>query len=347
LYDTSAGLLTAPEVVKSPRWGTVLTRLKPATGEVTTKHILNTDEGLHLTLLNGVTLVAERSLPKALYGTNVRELDQADVAPALDRVDREIASALRVALPPFGEWQPTRADYCRNDQLGDELAVRRALHDARDVQLARKGRPVSGDSGTSLSWPGRSYGFKLYGKHVESGEPLAVGVLRAEATVRHLSTFRALLGLPKGAPVQLLDVLQPDVRTEVLARFSDVFRRCPVSGRELSDRDFCREFTAFFSGGRSWQLVGFCVLYRLAGSPRAGELAKRGASVFGFKRSTVYRALADLRRFRLHLQAKGFAPVGDHGAEEDGLDDLADVAVEDERLIDYVAGLTKYMGQAA
>jgi hypothetical protein len=351
LYDTSAALLTAPNLAGSPRWGIIRQTIKPSTGEVNTRHILNTDRGLHLTLINGITLIAERSLPKALHGTNVVDLDQADVPAALGKFDREIAEALRVELPAVGTWAACRADYCRNDELGDELAVRRALLDARNVQLRGRGRPVCGDSGTSLRWLGSAYQFKLYGKLAESGDAAATGILRAEATVRHAKTFRELTGTSAGEVVQLLDVLTPHVRDQVLARFSDVFERVHMSERELTDWQFCEEFTEYFSSARAMQLIGFTFLYQLAGFPAAGEIAK-GRRVLGFKRSTMYRALADLRAFRLHLVEKGYqrpALLADAtNTYERGLDELAAVAFQgDDEFVRYVASLKRYTRQEA
>ncbi len=351
LYDTSAALLTAPNLAGSPRWAVIRQTIKPSTGEVNTRHILNTERGLHLTLINGITLIAERSLPKALYGTNVDDLTQDEVPDALGKFDREIGEALHVDLPPVGTWAACRADYCRNDELGDELAVRRALLDARNVQLPRRGRPVCGDSGTSLRWLGSAYQFKLYGKLAESGDTAATGVLRAEATVRHAKTFRELTSTGPGEVVQLLDVLTPHVRDQVLARFSDVFERVHMSERELSDWDFCQEFTDYFSGRRAMQLLGFTFLYQLAGFPSASEIAK-GRQILGFKRSTMYRALADLRAFRLHLVEQGYQRpallANAANTYERGLDELAAVAFQDdEHFVRYVASLKRYTRQEA
>ncbi len=355
MYDTTAALLTRPDLARSPRWGIIRQTIKPSTGEVNTRHILNTERGLHLTLINSTTLIAERSLPKALYGTNVDDLTQDQVPDALAAFDREIADALRVELPSVGSWAATRADYCRNDALGDELAVRRALLDARNVQLARRGRPVVGDSGTSLRWTGRAMQFKLYGKLAESGEPHAVGVLRAEATVRHAKTFRELIGAGNGQVVQLLDVLTPTVRSQVLARFADVFERIQMSERELTDYQFAQEFVQFFGGKRGMQLVGFSILYQLSGFPSPGEIAKGrkvGRLGLGLTRSATYRALADLRRLRLHLVEQGYqrpALLADAAnTYERGLDELAAVAFhDDEHFVRYVASLKQYARQDA
>lgn len=335
MYDTARGLLTAaPEVAGSPGWGTIVERTHPATGERHTTHILNTEAGLHLTLLNGITLTAERSLPKALRGSNVAEIDQADVADALAKIDAEIGDALRVELPPFGSWQPTRVDYPRNLVLGSEDAVRSIIGQLRDTQLPWKGRPVAGDSGTSVAWGHGNHRVKVYGKLEESGDAGATGVLRVEVEARRLSTFRKYLGRERGAPVQLLDVLTPEVRDQVLARFADMFERCVMSERELTNQDFVQEFVELFGTRRTFELLGFCLTYRLAGFPTAREV-REGRSVFPFTKSSVYRSLADLRRFRQHMLDQGYrhpALAPEVNRQEEGLDELAD----ERRLIDFL-----------
>ncbi len=85
-------------------------------------------------------------------------------------------------------------------------------------------------------------------------------------------------------------------------------KREMVEKRELGKLDFVREFTDAFGPERSLQLVGFCVLYRLAGYPKPGDLRARG--FFGLKKSAIYNAFTDLRRFREHLVVEGYERIG-------------------------------------
>ncbi len=337
MYDTARGLVTvAPQVGHSPGWGKVLQSITPLTGEVSTRHVRNTEKGLHLTLLNGITLMAERSLPKALHRTNVRELVQDEVPAALAVVDREIAETLEVDLPPLASWQPARVDYCDNRQIGSEDGVRTVIGQLRDVHLARKGRPVAGESGTSVAWGHGTHRVKVYGKLAESGESAATGVLRVEIEARRLSTFRTYLARQRGEPVQLLEVLTPEVREAVMNRFADVFERCVLSEKELTSLRFAQEFVNCFPSRRAFELIGFCVLYRLAGYPSAREV-RSGRTVLPFSKSSVYRALADLRRFRHHLVEQGYThpiTLAERNPHEEGLDELADELVLLRRVAD-------------
>ncbi len=78
--------------------------------------------------------------------------------------------------------------------------------------------------------------------------------------------------------------------------------------RDLTPMAFVREFLELFGSRRGMELVGFSVLYRMAGYPRPGDLGRRG--FYGLTKSSVYRAFADLRRFRLHLVDQGYERLG-------------------------------------
>jgi hypothetical protein len=82
----------------------------------------------------------------------------------------------------------------------------------------------------------------------------------------------------------------------------------------LSDVDLFRELVAFFGGQRVVELVGWAFLSGLVsqfvagGDPVAlrGQLEDRGLT-----RSSLYRALRDLRRFGEHIEQKKY-PAQDH-----------------------------------
>jgi hypothetical protein len=344
MYDTVGAMIpVGPGIAESACWQFTKTSDNRATGERRVRQHFNEPGRPQLTLCDGLTLQVERSLPKALLGSNARDLEQGELAAALATVDRELEQLLRVELPPVRTWQPFRADYCENEQLEDELAVRRTIHQAREVVLARKGRPVVGQSGTSLAWPSRSIGLKIYGKHAESGEAGTEGLLRRESTVRHLGTFRRLLELERGVPIQLADVLTPATRRAVFSRFDDLKERFLMTETEMTDRRFVEAFLECFPTTRVATLTGFCILYTLAGSPTAASIARGDRSVFGYSRESVYRYLADLRKFRLHLVEKGFIHARldvANNRQEHGLDELREV-------IERVAGLVSHLPSTA
>ncbi len=117
----------------------------------------------------------------------------------------------------------------------------------------------------------------------------------------------------------------------------------------LTSVKFAQEFAGFFDPARSLQLVGFCVLYRLAGYPSPKSLRNEGRTFFGLGKSAIYRCFVDLRRFRLHLVELGYHRVGltDDASNtyEQGIEDLRQVV--DREMVDAVATVVPVIGQGS
>lgn len=273
---------------------------------------------------------AERSLPKALTGQNVDDLEAADVPRALAVVDQEIEDALGPGLPPLGDWLPTRVDYCESVQLGNEMLVLRTLDRLAGIELPWKGLPVRGDA-RSVSWAKGSIRPKFYSKYLETkGDPRALGVLRNEFGVFRAQSFRDVLGAVAGEPIdarlaaraaaagpalKLVDVLVPEVRDYVRGRYADRFGGGLMSEKELGDVELIRELVRFFGGRRGAALLGYCMVAAAFGATTRKEMLGVGA----LSVATRYRVLADIRRFHDHLRAKGYLAGGapETEAEED------------------------------
>lgn len=80
--------------------------------------------------------------------------------------------------------------------------------------------------------------------------------------------------------------------------------------RALTNVAFTQEFLDFFGSKRALQLSGFCVLYRWAGFPNARLITADDKRFFGLRKSSIYRAMKDLQRFRQHLLDQGYVRVG-------------------------------------
>lgn len=310
MYDTVAVLIDQPprSVIESPAWQQERVAVNLQTGERTRTRILNVPSGPSLTLLGDGRLKVERSLPKALTGQNVEDIAAADVPRAVQAVDEEVARAFgTLALPSIGTGRPVRADYCESRRLGSEDAVRRELLRLGSVELPRKGRPVRGES-ASVSWPKGGIRPKVYSKWLETqGSERAYGVLRLEVGAYRLQTFRALLGLPALAPVALADVLTGDVRAKVMTRYARELVGGVAMAHELTDTRFGAEMLGLFGVRRAAGLLGYAVLWHMAGEPAITEnMVESGRSPFGPSRSTHYRVIADYRRLRQHLIEKGY-----------------------------------------
>jgi hypothetical protein len=291
-------------------WGQIRSAVDPATGEIVTKCVLNVKGGPSLTLMDG-GLLAERSLPKALRGQNIEDLTPADVPDALAVVDAEIAEALPgVQLPPLADWSPSRVDYCRSVRLNDEAEVLRRLDRLASAGLPYKGLPVRGQN-HGVRWPKGRVQPKFYGKYLETkGDPRALGVLRSEASVYRLDTFRKFSGLT--APT-IADALNVDIHAAVWQPFAEYLRGSALSKQEMNDVEFVRELVAFFGARRSASLIGYCVLFGIAGAKSRQDML--ASDILEFR--TKYRVMADIRAFRAAMAAKGYvSPTGDAAADD-------------------------------
>jgi hypothetical protein len=74
--------------------------------------------------MNRAWLKVELSLPRFLYGSNVYEVKQVDVKPAMRKLRRYIAETLAVPLsqvPHFDEWEVEKLHFCKNFDVGPHL----------------------------------------------------------------------------------------------------------------------------------------------------------------------------------------------------------------------------------
>jgi len=311
IYDTVTALLREPPPGLDRRglWNREFRSVKLDSGVETGRAVLNVHKGPALTLFQGGALMVERSLPKALRGQNIDDLRGPEVAVSLAIVDEEVREALGgVALPSIAEWAPVRVDYCESTRLESEAHVLRALDALSGVELPYKGLPVRGQH-HSVRWPKGDVQPKAYSKYLETrGDPAALGVLRREAGVFHLATFRDLTGL---ASPLLLDVLTPELHARAWEPFGDYWRGGAVSGKELGDVRLLRELVDFFGRRRAAALLGHCAIFVAFGvQTRADVLGCDAVSL-----STRYRVLADIRAFRAAMAAKGYDIVAD-GADD-------------------------------
>ena len=78
---------------------------------------------------------------------------------------------------------------------------------------------------------------------------------------------------------------------------------------DVGDWELFTEFFRFFRHERAIQLIGWTVLWGVTG--RVDDLAglRRELEARGLSKSAVYRAAADFRRFREHLEALEHRPV--------------------------------------
>jgi hypothetical protein len=323
MYDTAAVLLSHPpeRVTEVRRWDRTVTAADPATGECWPKYIKNVEDGPGLTLLPGGQLKVERSLTKALLGTNVLDLTDGQVSESIAHVDDEVRRALDVpGLPSIATWLPVRVDYAENIKLpGGEAEVLRTLGALAEVSLPRKGLPVRGQA-HSVAWPTGAIRPKLYGKYLESGDQRALGILRHEVGVFRARAFRDLqAGTPSlnrpartDSDITLVDVLTPEFRGVVLDRYRTQLRGDVMTAREIGDLELVRLLHELFGVKRSVTMMGWALTWDVMGTRTARDILATGAGSV----PTRYRVVADFRRLRDEMVKRGLMIDGHDPAVE-------------------------------
>lgn len=76
----------------------------------------------------------------------------------------------------------------------------------------------------------------------------------------------------------------------------------------MSGADFIAEFVGFFGPQRAAALVGWAIIWGVRGIENGPEYRSM-LEAQGLSRSTAFRASADFRRFRDHLEEKYSMPV--------------------------------------
>jgi hypothetical protein len=313
MYDTAAVLLSHPpeRVTEVRRWDRTVTAADPATGECWPKYIKNVEDGPSLTLLPGGQLKVERSLTKAVLGTNVLDLTTDQVGDAIAIVDDEVGRALDApGLPSIASWLPVRVDYAENAHLaGGEAEVLRTLAALADVSLPRKGLPVRGQS-HSVAWPSGAIRPKVYGKYLESGDERALGVLRYEVGVFRARGFRELqartpaLSRPfdrLGADVSLADVLTLEFRAVVLDRFRRQLRGDVMTAKEIGDLELVKLMHELFGVKGAVTMIGWALTWDVTGTRTARDILATGMGSV----PTRYRMVGEFRRLRDEMVARG------------------------------------------
>lgn len=124
-------------------------------------------------------LVSEASLPKLIFGNNVAMMGDGDLPLAFEALDDHVGEVLHLPLPPSGDWNVARADFCYNFQVGDTLPV--YLSALSRLQVSRHNRrPVNLET---VEFYAKANRIKFYDKFAESRLEEARGLLRYEVSV--------------------------------------------------------------------------------------------------------------------------------------------------------------------
>lgn len=72
----------------------------------------------------------------------------------------------------------------------------------------------------------------------------------------------------------------------------------------IGDVELLREMVTFFGAKRLTELLGWAVLGSFLAFPQSPAEFRRGLQAHGLSKSSMYRALVDLREFGVHLEQR-------------------------------------------
>jgi len=236
-------------------------------------------------------LVGECSLPKMLFGNNVRSLDEHELSEVYQVWLDYCQETLHSRLPDPKLWNVVRVDYCHNWDVGADLSA--YLNAVSQLSLSHHKRSFQ-EQNEGVSWTSKANVLKFYNKHKESGLPAAEGLLRLELTnnatgARYLATKHKV---DRTAENLLTNGMATTVMQSYLERLGLKPDKPIRSERGLID--YLRQnYTQRGASARFW----FLRMYRIygAGFWKLGHMKKRA----------YYGTLSKLKKEGLLCRAEG------------------------------------------
>lgn len=161
-------------------------------------------------------LKVETSLPKVMFGNNVRMLGSSGLPGVLDEFSNRICDVVGGDLPHVAKWDLRgRVDFVFAWRVGGkDFSVGDYLHAFRNLELSRH-YAQSVDREATLYWRNKARVIRLYDKYRESADSFARGVLRFEVQVNRA---KSELGF-SGGVMKVGDVLNWETARSVLDKY--------------------------------------------------------------------------------------------------------------------------------
>jgi len=309
VFDTVKGKLEAPyysEHEKGPYrpkdmsrvpWETLSRNFLPVNSrerKTSVIHVLNRSEARLAVYANGYGVSVESSLPKLLFGNNLRTIVRSE--PALKVLRELVCDFADGPIPDLAEMEHLRVDYVHNFPLGSALPD--YVKTLSQIAFLKHRRLTDGYDG--VEWLGaRNSGMMIraYDKFHEILEkekkriPEARGVLRFEVEARKKGGF--LQRRLKKKRLTFQDILDPQVGYRVLA---EILNRMCADYRFLPYDSALDVLDMNFSYAKANRLRGLLERIRTRGLESVKEETPHG---------TFYKDKADLRRVGLYPPADG------------------------------------------
>ena len=264
MFDTATLGIRLEKPLPFNRFGAIQERTDLKTGEVHRKLWLNSEDEEHTWPRIGYYpdsdyLFAEASLPKMLFGNNVKMLYQDDLPEVFRAWGGYCQDALDVRLPTPKTWNVVRIDYACNWQVGDDVSA--YLDALSQLNLSHHKRSFQQEH-EGVNWKSKSNELKFYNKALESHLPEAEGVLRGELS--NFTSGTRYLATKHDVPRTAEHLVTDEMATGTLGSFMErlgLQQDKPI----LSERGLIEYLSEHFGQRRAPALFWFLSLYQKYG----------------------------------------------------------------------------------
>jgi len=158
-------------------------------------------------------LLAESSLPKLLYQSNIPFINENEINQAKSILNEWISDITKSNLKKEN-WKASKIDYYYNFKVDTQVSS--YLEYFSFLKLPYKGIPIIWLNET-VTWKSTTEGLKFYDKFIESKEnPAAKGILRMELRLMRHKTMKRRTGLDE---VFLDDMINEDLYLEIMNEY--------------------------------------------------------------------------------------------------------------------------------
>ena len=246
-----------------------------------------------------VHLQAEVSLPKMIFGQNVRLPNEVEVKNCLEQISDYVESESGYKFDAQTALV-RRVDYTRDYQLGHDKVIPR-IHSLSQKNLLRRIRVLYGDSTLYFQNKGKTQQTRVYSKFHEviANSPnqselieLSRGILRLESSFLQIKAINALkdkLGFPERTANFLLTKKASDF---VLSEAEELLG---LDQSENSEDSYLVKLLEQFTASRTMRLLGFQIFLE-----HFGERFHKDISL-GVKKDAYYLDYSDIRKAKVGL----------------------------------------------
>lgn len=222
---------------------------------------------------NTEKMTVEVSIPKFLFGHNVRMVSDMDISRFFQRLNDYLRNKF-YAYPKHESyyWKIQRMDVCWNFQVGE--AVRDYIQAFSHIHIPRYSTCVYGD-GETVVWQNRSKRMSFYDKQQEikahKGSPEVIeqslGILRFEANITDKNLVRYSQNRWAGELIK--ESVAKDMIFKHLHRLG-IDNHLTVSNR----REVATRLISEYGESKAWQLLGFIEYKMLFGDQSINQPSK-------------------------------------------------------------------------